>query len=217
VRKSFNNESDGFYMPQRSYRVVLWTLALLGVSLDQASKYGVFHWLANVDGNRYSLFTRPDADEPSNPKGFHLVAQFTKDADGNLVPHVNQGALFGFLRGYSTMANGGFAVISLLAALAIAVWSMQPSTGRDPWLCGALGLILAGTLGNLYDRVVFSGVRDFLHWNLGFNWPVFNIADCCLVLGAALLLIQAFASSTASKTASEPSLTGAVPQPTQHS
>jgi len=54
-----------------------------------------------------------------------------------------------------------------------------------------LGLILAGTLGNLYDRVVFNGVRDFLYFHL-IEWPVFNIADCCLVCGAFLLLAQAF-------------------------
>ena len=198
-------------MPQRSYRVVLWTLALLGVSLDQASKYGVFNWLANVPDHTYRLF------KSENNGGFQLVAQYHEEADGKMVPHVNQGALFGFLRNYSTMANGGFAVISLLAALAIGVWSMQPSTGRDRWLCCALGLILAGTLGNLYDRVVFNGVRDFLHWNYRFDWPVFNIADCCLVCGAGLLLMQAFTSSTAAKTAAEPSLTAAVPQTTQHS
>jgi signal peptidase II len=50
---------------------------------------------------------------------------------------------------------------------------------------------LAGTLGNLYDRLVFGGVRDFLHF-YWFQWPVFNVADCCLVCGAGLLLIQAF-------------------------
>ena len=59
-------------------------------------------------------------------------------------------------------------------------------------LCGP---DFAGTLGNFYDRVVFNGVRDFLHWNYRFDWPVFNIADCCLVCGAALLLVQAFLSS----------------------
>ena len=32
----------------------------------------------------------------------------------------------------------------------------------------------------------------FLHWYWGVNWPVFNIADCCLVIGAGLLLLQAF-------------------------
>src|SRR2546423_1759241 len=62
---------------------------------------------------------------------------------------------------------------------------------RHRALCAALGLILAGTLGNLYDRLIFDGVRDFLyfHW---FEWPVFNFADCCLVSGACLLLLQAF-------------------------
>ena len=46
----------------------------------------------------------------------------------------------------------------------------------------ALGLILGGTLGNLYDRVVYDGVRDFIDWHYhDLEWPVFNIADCCLV------------------------------------
>src|SRR6202011_3377274 len=104
----------------------------------------------------------------------------------------NHGALFGFLRERTTAANGAFALISLLAAAAIIYWSRQKSTAKDGWLCAALGLILAGTLGNFYDRVLFDGVRDFLHWNYLFDWPVFNIADCCLVCGAGLLLLQAF-------------------------
>ena len=54
----------------------------------------------------------------------------------------------------------------------------------------ALGLILAGTVGNLYDRLVFNGVRDFLHFYY-VEWPVFNFADCCLVVGATVLLLQA--------------------------
>ena len=43
-------------MPERSYRVILWTLALLGVSLDQAAKYSVFSWLAENPEHRYQLF-----------------------------------------------------------------------------------------------------------------------------------------------------------------
>ena len=85
-----------------------------------------------------------------------------------------------------------FAAVSFLAAVGIAYWSRRPATRGDRILCAALGLILAGTIGNLYDRLVFDGVRDFLHWYRWFDWPVFNIADCCLVFGAGLLLAHAF-------------------------
>src|SRR5436305_586252 len=76
-------------------------------------------------------------------------------------------------------------------------------------LIASLGLILAGTLGNLYDRIVFSGVRDFLHWYRYFDWPVFNIADCCLVCGAGLLLAHAF--FTVEREAQEPAAAARVP------
>jgi lipoprotein signal peptidase len=78
-------------------------------------------------------------------------------------------------------------------------------------LCAALGLILAGTLGNLYDRVIFDGVRDFLYF-YWIEWPVFNLADCFLVCGAGLLLLQAFLSqpATGSVPAAKNSLTAQV-------
>ena len=182
-------------MPERSYRVLLWILALTGLVLDQSSKYSVFAWLGEKPDHEYVVFR-------TDKGGFQFVAQFERDnlgqemrdAVGGRIPHVNQGALFGFLRDHKAMANGGFALISLLAAAAILYWSTLRSTARDLWLCCSLGLILAGTLGNFYDRIAFTGVRDFLHWNYFFDWPVFNIADCCLVCGACLLLLQAFAT-----------------------
>src|SRR4051794_33260257 len=160
-------------MPERSYRVVLWTLALVGLALDQATKYGVFSWLHGVDSHSYAVFqTEPasrsfrvvpvdDETYGAEQKGFFLEVAFEpqSDPDARPVPHVNQGALFGFLREYRTAANATFAVISLLAAAAIIVWSAKKTTAHDRWLCVSLGLILAGTLGNLYDRVVFNGVR----------------------------------------------------------
>src|SRR5262249_25403122 len=117
---------------------------------------------------------------------------------GEVQPKVNNGALFGLGgESYDMDGNTFFALVSVLAAAAIIFWSTRPSTAKDWPLCMSLGLILAGTLGNLYDRLVFDGVRDFLDWYYLVNWPVFNLADCFLVCGAFLLLAQAFWSHPA--------------------
>ena len=186
-------------MSDRSHRVLLYTLAFFGLLTDQVSKYGIFVWLADVPGNVFPIFTAPN-----DQGGFQLVAQQEYRPDGSRVPHVNHGALFGFMRDHKALANGVFAAISLAAALAIVIWSRFPGTGRDPWLCAALGLILGGTVGNLYDRLLFNGVRDFLHWNYLFDWPVFNLADVFLVVGATLLLLQAFLAQPVATPTNEP-------------
>jgi lipoprotein signal peptidase len=193
-------------MAERSYRLLVLIFAVLGLAADQATKYGVFAWLqpGELEDGTFVVFR----DQARG--GFQLIAQFQRDRDGKLilrdgrpVPHVNQGALFGIFRDHKTLANAAFAFISLVAAVAIVYWTAQKNTARDRWLCTALGLILAGTLGNLYDRLVFNGVRDFLHWDYFFNWPVFNVADCCLVCGACLLLLQAFAPQPAAGASAE--------------
>jgi len=192
-------------MPERSFRAILWTLALIGLAADQATKYGVFSWLRGVESHTFAVFQtepesrafqtvpyEPDVRQRERQRGFFLEVAFQTDAKGELRPHVNHGALFGLFREHESLANAGFAIISLLAAAGIFFWSHYEATARDRWLCASLGLILAGTLGNLYDRVMFNGVRDFLHWHYLFDWPVFNVADVCLVCGAGMLLAQAF-------------------------
>jgi lipoprotein signal peptidase len=188
----------------RSYRWLFWGLALLGFCVDQVSKYQVFASLYpeshESSGNAHALI----------PGAFWLDAQYTytresgddlgarlRTLSGERLPKVNHGALWG-LGGRDrhdqpgTDFNSFFAIISVLAAIAIVGWNLRPRAGKDWYLATALGLILGGTLGNLYDRIVFSGVRDFLHYNWLFDFPVFNLADCCLVCGASLLLLQAF-------------------------
>jgi len=107
------------------------------------------------------------------------------------MPRVNHGALFGLMQEHKGGANQVFAGVSVLAAVGILIWVSRRNTSADGWLCAALGLILGGTVGNLYDRLVFNGVRDFLYF-YRIDWPVFNVADCGLVVGAGMLLVHAF-------------------------
>lgn len=183
---------------ERSYRWLFWTMAFLGLFIDQGSKYWAFTALYNegrggeyvIVENTFSFLAGyPHQRNPHPDEGFLGTLQ---TVSGDVMPRVNEGALWGQQMGFPGMtSNRLFAVISLLAALAIIVWSTRPYSAKDGWLCFALGLILAGALGNLYDRLVFRGVRDFLHvyW---FDFPIFNVADSCLVCGAGVLLFQAF-------------------------
>ena len=189
-------------MTGRSYRWLLLGLAGFALTADLGSKYGVFRWLYNrgefreVGGNSYDLvpgwFKFIAQFDPSAPVcgcGFGGLQTWSTHGDP-LMPRVNRGALFGMGGEWQHLANGFFAVVSLLAAGAILVWGLRGQPSRELWLTVALGLILGGTLGNFYDRVVFGGVRDFLYF-YWIEWPVFNFADCCLVVGAVLLLVQA--------------------------
>ena len=171
-------------MGTRNYRALFWTLAIAGLLGDLWSKHQVFAWLGDPETlGHYRIW------EATPETGFQLVAQF-EFIDDKLVPRVNHGALFGMGGSHKNLANGIFALVSLSAAFAVMAWSFFGKGIRQAWLTSALGLILGGTLGNLHDRIVFGGVRDFLHWNYLYDWPVFNLADVWLVTGAGMLLVQ---------------------------
>lgn len=193
-------------MADRTYRWLLISLAVFGLTADLASKYGVFRWLYR--GGEYADKSGTGNESVVVPGYFKLIAQFDAQTPAGdcacrswsapVMPRVNHGALFGIGGSKKGTANGIFAAVSVAAAVAILVWGMRRATARERGLMAALGLILGGTVGNLYDRLVFGGVRDFLHFcivrddgSIAFDWPVFNVADCCLVVGAGLLLIQA--------------------------
>jgi signal peptidase II len=83
----------------------------------------------------------------------------------------------------------GFSVVAVVVLLGM-IWRV----GRPLTLTGvALGMILGGAIGNLYDRVRFSYVVDFIEVKIvHYHWPDFNIADSCIVVGACLLLLEIF-------------------------
>ena len=184
-------------MARRSYRWLMVALAVVGLAADQGSKYGMFRKLYNgttrgdqevVDG--WFKFTA-EYDRSVQPCDCWVRSLQTWSAPD--MPRVNHGALFGLGGDHKGDANQIFAAVSMLAAAGILVWVSRKSTAQDRWLCAALGLIFGGTLGNLYDRLVFNGVRDFLYF-YKVEWPVFNVADCCLVVGAIMLMLHAFFS-----------------------
>jgi lipoprotein signal peptidase len=192
-------------MAERTYRWLFWVLAVGGTVLDQVGKYGVFHWLPQVGAARPGR-AGVCYEWPARHGFFWLETNFTDSADAggwlsalrtwgvDRHPYLNHGALFGLGNGH----NGLFSLVSVAAAVAIVYWTTRRAAARDWTLCASLGLILAGTLGNLYDRVVFDGVRDFLHFEVQgvIDWPIFNLADSFLVCGAALLVLQAFWART---------------------
>ena len=112
----------------------------------------------------------------------------------------NEGAVFGIGEN-QRMFFIVFTVAALSAAIAVfARWTMAGATAAHI----AIGLVVAGGLGNLYDRIMYGFVRDFLHmlpeWNLpfGWHWPggsseifpwVFNAADVMLLAGMATLML----------------------------
>lgn len=108
-----------------------------------------------------------------------------------VIPHIltlettlNNGAVFGIGQGLAVL----FILISLVA-MAFVVYVFM-SSWREQWVIHvALGLILAGAMGNLYDRVFNHGrVRDFI---LLTHWPFdFNLADTMLCIGVPLLIIN---------------------------
>ncbi|OUS06388.1 signal peptidase II, partial [Gammaproteobacteria bacterium 54_18_T64] len=60
----------------------------------------------------------------------------------------------------------------------------------------SLALILAGALGNLWDRVTLGYVVDFIQWHYNdYYWPAFNIADAAISVGAVAMVIDSFRAS----------------------
>jgi signal peptidase II len=105
---------------------------------------------------------------------------------------VNTGAAFSIFEGASSPALVrnlliGFSIIAVVVVLAL-IWKMGQ---RATLTSVALALILGGAIGNLYDRIRFAYVVDFLEVHIvHYHWPDFNVADSAIVVGACLLLLE---------------------------
>jgi len=102
----------------------------------------------------------------------------------------NAGAAFGLFQGGRV-----FFVIASIVAIVLITWVgwRLPRDERFRRVC--LSAILGGAIGNLIDRIIYGEVIDFLQigWQ-GHYWPVFNVADMAVSLGAVFLVIHALRS-----------------------
>jgi signal peptidase II len=151
--------------------LLFWAIALGGMAFDLVTKTLIFARVGEPPSSAVPLV--------------HNVLE--------LQTSYNRGALWGFLR---TMPNSHlvFAGLSIVAAAAICWWLFVRGAAADWRLTIALGLIMAGALGNCYDRLALGHVRDFVHLHVdpvGFDCAIFNFADNMLVAGAIFLMLLA--------------------------
>lgn len=99
----------------------------------------------------------------------------------------NRGAAFGILQDQLWF----FIVVTLLVVVGI-IWYMRKVTTEGRKLLPiALALVLGGALGNFIDRIVMGEVVDFLQFTFGtYTFPIFNIADSCIVIGVGLIILD---------------------------
>ncbi|MCP4908485.1 MAG: signal peptidase II [bacterium] len=156
-------------MPARNLRFFLPTF-LITLVIDQVTKAWILDRFAY--GERLTLI-----------EGFF-----------NLTHVRNPGGAFSFLatlpeeiRQVFFLGTGCLAIVLLLLFL----WKLEPGQ----WLAAiAVGGVLGGAVGNLTDRVLYGEVIDFLDFRLigGYVWPTFNMADCWIVGGVGILMLEMF-------------------------
>lgn len=184
--------------PGRRAWLLLLIVVVLGTAVDLASKTIAFNTLAAAPVG---------IDRRAVIEATELQTLIPRHEPTVLVPHVlefklvlNPGAVFGIGAGKRV-----FFIVATALAIAFALWMFARWTGpRDRWAHAAIGLVISGGLGNLYDRVRFACVRDFLHPLPGVNYPfgietpwsgrevwpyVSNLADLWLIIGVGVLVV----------------------------
>ena len=104
----------------------------------------------------------------------------------------NTGAAFSFLASAGGWQHVFFIGLASAISVVLTIWLSR--TARGAWRSALpFALVIAGALGNVVDRLRFGYVVDFVDWYVGkYHWPIFNIADSCIVVGAFILVVSSF-------------------------
>lgn len=110
----------------------------------------------------------------------------------NIVHTRNPGAAFSFLADAPASFRGPFFIVITLIAIIVLLYAIGHLPREDRVVRMALGGVLGGAVGNLFDRLVYGEVTDFIdvHWR-AHHWPAFNVADSSITLAVAAVVLQA--------------------------
>ncbi|QOV92194.1 signal peptidase II [Humisphaera borealis] len=157
----------------------LWTKEL---AFQQLAPYGVIH-NTSVTPSRHQVDHGPNNNPiivPVAEGWLHFMAM------------VNEGAVFGIGQGQRWL----FVTVSVLAIGFISY--LFATSGNHRFYQFVLGMLLAGVIGNMYDRITFGYVRDMIYALPGRTWPgtsreifpwIFNVADMLLCVGVGLIFV----------------------------
>ncbi|MCV6586226.1 MAG: signal peptidase II [Marinibacterium sp.] len=156
---------------------VLWISALLAFAADQLSKGLVVYGMDLISLRQIPVWPP------------YLVFRYGE----------NTGINFGLFSGDTDAARWILVGLSLVICAGLLLWLRR--SARDWRVLGAAGLLIGGALGNVYDRVIYGYVLDFLNMSCcGISNPyVFNLADVFIFAGAIGLVLWDGASSDAAK------------------
>jgi signal peptidase II len=109
----------------------------------------------------------------------------------DIVHSQNRGVVFGlFNESTSEWRTTLLVAFSMLAVVVVSVvlWKARQLDRFSVW---GFALVLGGAGGNVFDRIMWGRVTDFLEFHIGdYYWPTFNMADSALVVGSGLLLVD---------------------------
>ena len=112
----------------------------------------------------------------------------------------NDGAAFSLFASSALPQTVRWVLVAFASLAALVVLLLMIRLGnRLGIVTVALALILGGAIGNVYDRIVYGSVVDFIEVHIvHYHYPDFNVADSCVVIGACLLLIESLLPQKAS-------------------
>lgn len=162
-------------------KTIPFFLIALVLITDQLSKWYVLEFIIRQDGFPMPFTEWLSFDERLPFYGVQITSFF------NIVMVWNEGISFGLFSGFGG-TQWPLTILSLAIVGFLFIWMFR---SNSLFINLVLGLIIGGALGNIWDRIRFGAVADFLDFHaFGYHWPAFNVADSAITAGVVILLIH---------------------------